>query len=353
MTKRHYCAKSLLVSRPVLKVLSGLVVALALGACRGGCVRRAADDGGPLGRTFALLPQETRLVAALDVAAVRNTRVWQRLTALAQEDAHDRRKIEEFAVRTGVDPIRHIHRITAAFPDDARRSGHFVLLVEGQGLDEKRLVAYARDQALLEGSSIEARTHRGRTVWNRGGADGSAAVFLGPQAVALGASSWVSRVAELASGADIRDAAHGELARLCARISPGRALWFAALVPEDLRRALMADPRFGGAASVTRLAAGVDLGPGLDAELVAELSNATDAKVLAERVQASLRQAKGNPRVLLLGLAPYLDAVAVRVQGPTLHLALSLPEAQIDDLLSRVEALTRAARDRRGSADKR
>jgi hypothetical protein len=320
---------------------------LLLGSCRGGC-QRLVGKRDALGDTLALLPGDARFVAYVDVAKVRATPFWARLSALAEESADDKKRIQTLTDRTGLDPLKQIHRLVAGFPDNARESGRYALLIDGEGFDERRLVAYARDEAALRGGKIEQRTERGRTLWASTGPDRIAGFFTGPGRFLLGAGGWAETMAALAGGASVPSAADNvELVNLCRRIDARRALWFAALVPLDLRQMLLADPKHDHAASVTRLAAALDLGPGLTAELVADLSNAGDARALVERIQATVREAKRNAAVLMLGLGPYLDALDARADGPTLRVTVALAEPQVVDLLDRLSALARSAREKK------
>jgi hypothetical protein len=327
-------------------VLAATAALVLLGSCRGGC-QRLVGKRDALEETLGRLPADARFVAHVDVAKVRATPFWARLSALAEDSPEDKKRIDALSARTGLDPLKQIHRVTAGFPDNARESGRYALLIDGEGFDERRLVAYARDEAALRGAKIEQRSEHGHTLWASTGPDRVAGFFTGPGHFLLGAGGWGETMAALASGARGATAAdNAELIHLCRRIDAHRALWFAALVPVDLRQMLLADPKHDHAASVTRMAAALDLGPGLTAELVADLSNAGDARALVERIQATVREAKRNAAVLMLGLGPYLDALDARADGPTLRVSISLAEPQVTDLLDRLGALARSAREK-------
>ena len=202
--------------------------------------------------------------------------------ALAADDPGDRKIIEELTARTGLDPFRHIHRVIAVFPDDARQAGAFAVLFEGEALDEKRLLTYARDQARLRGQH-RAAPHGKRTSGSaaRRRAARLSGFFLDRRRFVLGGAAGPEKVAELADGVSQASAAgNRRLVHLAERVGSGRAIWLAAIVPEATRQRLMADPRFGVQASVMRLGLGADLAPGLSAELTAELSNQDDARAL-------------------------------------------------------------------------
>ena len=321
-----------MVSRPIVAPARAAALLLVLVAGGSGCRRARAPDS-----LLSRLPRATTFVASVDLARVRATPLWSRISAQAEESPEDKKSLQKLTERTGLDPLRQIHRIVAAFPDNARSSGQFALVIDGEGFDEQRLVAYAREQ----GAKLEARPRGRRTLWVSGN---TAGFFLGPTRFVLGASGWAEAMADLADGGRGSAEDNAELARLVERVDRGRALWFAALVPSDLRQALIADPKQRSAGSVARLAAAADLGPGLNADLVADLSNAADAQVLVARIQSTVRESKRNAKMLMMGLGPYLDALDARADGPTLRVSLVLAEGQAKDLIDRLAGLARLGR---------
>jgi hypothetical protein len=288
-------------------------------------------------------PAETRFVASVDLAKIRSTALWSQLSAFSQEDPGDRKRIAELTARTGLDPLRQLDRVIAAFPDNARERGQYALIVDGRGFDQQRLVEYARSEAPQ--SRIEPVSRAGQTLWT--GPSKTAGFFLGASRFVLGGGGWAELMADLrAPGPHPSAADNDELVRLCARLDRRRGLWFAAIVPLDVRQLLLSDPRHDSAASVTRLTAAADLGPGLVAELVADLSNADDARALVKRIETTVAEAKRDGKVLMLGLAPYLDALSARADGPTLRVSLKLSEPQVKDLVDRLGGFLRLARGR-------
>lgn len=314
-----------------------------MAACRGGCAGSGPRLDKPQG-ALALFPAETRIVLSIDFRKIRATPLWKQLAALAGDDPQDRRIIDELTARTGLDPFTHVHRLVAAFPDEARKDGAFAVLFEGEGFDEKRLLTYVRDQAKLRGQNVEQRPRGKRVVLSSTGESPLSGVFLDRGRFVLGGGGWAERVVDLVDGAAAPDPSAANnpiLARLADRVGAGRALWAAAIVPEPTRAALMADPRFGAQASVMRLGAGADLGPGLSGELVAELSNPDDAQVLVGRMNEFLMAAKRSPKALLLGAGPYLDGVAVAADGPQARVKVNIDQAQTAELIRRLQALVR------------
>jgi hypothetical protein len=139
-----------------------------MAGCRGGCVGPGGRTATPAG-ALSLFPADGQIVVSFDFRKIRSTPVWQQLSQMAADDPGDRKIIQELTARTGLDPFRHIHRVIAVFPDDARQAGAFAVLFEGEALDQKRLVTYARDQPACVGPTSSS----GRTASARCGPPGA------------------------------------------------------------------------------------------------------------------------------------------------------------------------------------
>ena len=322
-----------------------LIALVAAASCRGGCGRpddRAATVEGRL----ALFPVATKIVAAIDVAKLRASPAAAKLAAQAQENAADQHEIEEFARRTGFDPLKQLSSVTVAFPEEARAHGELGLVLRADHLDEARLVAYVRDQLQKKGDDLVASPHGRFTLWSSRRDPDLVGFFIDEQTFALGGGGWGVRMADLAETARPGDSAatNVDLVNLVERAAGTHALWAAAIVPESTRKTLAADPRFSDAASILTLSAGIDLAKGLDARLLADLATAAEARALAAKVGEALRDGKRNPEVLMLGLGPYLDGIGAKATARTFEVDASLNEAALDDLLSRLGGLLTLAR---------
>jgi hypothetical protein len=317
-----------------------LVTAAALASCRGGC-RRGEDRAATVEGRLALFPAATRVVAAIDATRLRASPAASKLAVLARESEDDRRQIEDFAKRTGFDPLTQLDSVTVAFPEEARAKGELGLVMRGRDLDEVRLVAYARDQLQKSGDDLVS-TKRGRfTLWSSRRDPTVAGFFVDRQTFVLGGGGWGEKMADLAESPRPSDSAatNVDLVRLVERAAGDHAIWAAAIVPEATRRELAADPASAAAAGVLTMSAGIDLGKGVEGVLLADLATAADAQTLATRATEALRDAKRNAQVLMLGLGPYLDGVTARANARTLELHATLNEAALDDVLARLKGL--------------
>jgi hypothetical protein len=326
-------------------VWPALIAALGLGSCRAGC-RRQTDPAATVEGRLALFPATTRIVASIDVAALRASPAAGKLLAQAQQNPDDLELIEAFAKRTGFDPLHHLVSLTVAFPEQARDKGELGLILRADHLDEARLVGYARDQLQKTGDDLTATPHGRFTLWASRSDPDAAGFFIDDHTFVLGAGGWGPRLADLAESARPADSAatNVDLGRLVERAAGAHAIWAAAIVPDSTRKMLEADPRFAGAAAIMTLAAGIDLGRGVDGVLIAELGTAAEASALATATTQSLRDAKRNPQVLMLGLGPYLDGVSARATDRTFEVRASLGEPAFDDLVARLGGLLALAR---------
>jgi hypothetical protein len=328
-------------------VLLALLAAAA--SCRGGCGHEAERAATVQGR-LAMFPVETQVVVALDFARLRGSPAAGKLAALAQQSQSDAREIEEFTRRTGLDPVAGVDSIVMGFPDEARRAGQFGFVLHAAAkLDEARLIAYVRDQLQKKGDDLVATPHGRRTLWSAKRDPAVAGFFADAQTFVLGAGGWAARMADLADVAKPSDSAatNLELVRLVERAAGAHAIWAAAIVPPETRRKLAEEPRFKNAAAVMTLALGIDLKQGLDAVLTADVATAADAQALADRAHETLRDAKKNAQVLMLGMGPYLDGITARALDKTFEVRATLAEPQLDDLIARLGAFVSLAREGR------
>jgi hypothetical protein len=324
------------------------VAALALvatGACRGGCAHKTDPAATVQGR-LALLPEPVRVVVSIDAAKLRASPVAAKLAALSKQDPDGDRELEEFTRRTGLDPLKQIDSVLVGFPEDARQRGELALVLRAEQLSQARLVAYVRDQLQKRGDDLKSAPHGRFTLWSARGKPDVAGFFMDDKTFVLGAGGWAPRLADLAETAHPGDSAatNIDLTRLAERAA-AHALWAAAIIPAETRRALLqGEPQLRGAASLMNLVVGIDLGGGLDALVVGDVATTADAQALATKMQETLRDAKRNAQILMLGLGPYLDGVTARASDQRFELRASLGEPQVDDLLARLGAFLALAR---------
>ena len=294
---------------------------------------------------LALLPEPVRVVVSIDAEKLRASPAMAKLAALGKDDPAGDHELEDFKRRTGLDPLTQIDSVLAGFPEDARQRGEMAFVLRAQHMDQARLVAYVRDQLQKKGDDLVSTAHGRFTLWSSRGKPDIAGFFIDERTFVLGAGGWGPRLADLAETAHPGDSAatNIDLTRLTERASD-HAIWAAALIPAETRRMLETDPQSRAAASLTALVVGLDLGRGLDAIVTGDVATSADAQALAAKMQETLRDAKRNAQILMLGLGPYLDGVTARANDKHFVIRASLAEPQVDDLLSRLAAFLALAR---------
>jgi len=326
--------------------LMGLAIAVAAPACRGGCGGDGAGLARPALGRLAGLPAETRIVVGLDFARLRRAPLWTRLAPLATSNPDDQRLIQDFARRTGLDPMRQINSLTVAFPEEARRNGEMALVLRGSGFDEARLIAYARDQVKKQGDDDLLSFRRGGyTLWATRREPTTSGFFPDRGTFVLGAGGWAEKIVTLLPASPpVGAETNQDLVHLVERAGPTRPVWAVAVVPASIRASLAADPRFATVAGVSRLALGIDVDAGLEAHLFVDLATHEQAETFAHEIADTIRTAKKDPRVLLLGVGPYLDGISTRTAGPSSEVTLRLPADRVGDVVDRLRAVLSLAR---------
>jgi len=325
-----------------------IVAALvAISSCRGGCNRSTGGDGvlTVQGR-LAPFPAASRVVAGVDVGQLRASPAAAKIQQLAVDSQADKDALAEFQRRTGFDPVKQLKNLTIAFPDDARNSGDFGLVLRADHFDEARLVSYARDELLKKGDDLMATKHGRLMLWSSKRDPSVVGFFPDDHTFALGAGTWATRMADLVDRGSAADSAatNLELVRLVERAAGTHAIWGAAIVPAETRKTLAAQPGLADAATINTLSAAIDFGKGAEAMLIADVATPDAARALATKVTESLRDAKRNPQVLMLGLGPYLGGVSARAVDRTFEVHATLGPEAVDDLVTRLAAMVSLAR---------
>ncbi|MEO7669028.1 MAG: hypothetical protein ABIW57_06795 [Polyangia bacterium] len=341
--------------RTVVFVVGALLLLGATTSCRGGCARERPAPR-PVDGVLGWFPAETQIVVAIDFARLRATPLWGQLAALAQADPQDQALIAEIARRTGFDPLRQIDSIIVAFPEEARNGGAMGVVLHGQGLEQTRLVAYARDQVAKQGDDLFSFRRDGRTLWATRKQPTVAGFFADDRTFVFGAGGWAEKMAALGGSALSGAEQNPQLVHLVERARVDRStsppvsglvsppLWAAAIVPADTRAALASDPALASGGGITRLALGVDIAGGLRTHLVADLGTRPQAEAMAAQVTDAVRAARRSPQVLLMGLGPYLDGIAARTSDVTTEITVNLSQAQVTDGVERLRAFLTLAR---------
>ncbi len=325
---------------PFCRACAALVLlwaAVLTAGCQG-CQKPAPDQVDP---ALLLLPKQTQTVISFDVRQLRQSSLWAVLMGQGERALQHHKLLDTISARTGWDPLRDIQRLVVAFPENAREAGQFAIVIYGENFDERRLVAFARDQASLSGIAITQAELAGQRAWVAHTSPvRQTGFFVGKDVFVLGGGPWGQSLAALASQPWKASAAGAEeFSNLCRRAGLGHAAWLASIVPSAVRTQLAADARFEAASTVSRVTISLSLENGLGILGRAELSTAEHAASLASQLQRFALEARQSPQVLLLGLGPWLQGVRVVAEGPQVTAHVQLSPDQTQTLIERLTGL--------------
>ena len=268
-----------------------------------------------------MIPPEAEVVLALDLERLRSQSAWTTVLSALVKDAKP--ILDAFAVGAGLDVTRQLRRVLIALPAERQNDDRFVLIADVDRLDETRVTTWL-------GARLGEKT----------------AFFVrGKNQIVISQGAWSGAMAALKSATRLTPSAadRPELVRMCTRAAVDHSLWFATILPTTVRRGLMHEPLFADAASIARVWGFMDQNSVAHAEVVAELSNTADASELTHRLGVTLNQAKRHPETLVMGLAPYLEALRVTAHDASVHASLDLSGDELGECIERIEALAHAA----------
>jgi hypothetical protein len=315
----------------------GLIFALA--ACSKTSGTGAAKED------LQLVPKDAEILLMANVSRMRNTALWKKLLDLRDSDEKNKKDLEEFVQKCGLDPFKHIDSIFIALPQKGpAATKEFAAILRGQ-FNEDKLVACAREQTQKDGGAgLATSEYNGKKLYTDAKQSQAFATFLDGKTVALGGKEWIKRVVDLSGKKPSGESAkqNDTLVGLMKRARTSDALWGAGLVPQSARDSLKGDPNLSAASSMKDVFGSIDFAGGFAADLNVDTASDSDAKELAAKVTEQLVETKRNPQIMLMGMAPFLDGVKVESKGPTFRTTINLTQSQVDDLINRVKGLMKS-----------
>jgi hypothetical protein len=301
----------------MLRQLSAFTVILATGAVSAS----ASVDAGLL----ALVPPGSQIVAAVDISRARDSQFGQFL--MARVNTRDS-NFEQFLTETGFEPRRDLQDFV--FAASGGSGGNGVILARGN-FDVNRIEAAAR----AHGASIQ--TYRGvNLILNSARTHESAAAFLAPGIAVMADVPTIEAIIRNQSATSTLDPA---LQQLIASAGPSNDAWFVsisagALAAPEVKHWNAAAT--GAVQSITEASGGIRFGDPIALTVDAVASSAQDASALANVIRGLVgvaqMQRQANPYLAVLASAA--DTMNLASDGNTIHLSLSIPEKDAEQLAS-------------------
>jgi len=291
---------------------------------------RAVDAG-----LAGLVMPGARVLAGVNVGQSLVSPFGQYVLSRLQGNEPALRQLEDL---TGFDPRRDVREVLLASTGEAAPGRPAWLALARGSFDAARIAAAAG----AKGAGVE--NYNGVTVLNNARSRQSLAL-LAPDLAVAGSPDEVRAAIDRRANPIPMDAL---LAARAAELSATQDVWFVSLAPPPLSGLRVPDPTLQGLLNsgllngIQQTSAGVRFGATVDVTAEAIAATNQDAATLASliRLLASLAQRSGT------GNAPasLLQSLSVTTEGSAVRLALSVPEATLEQFAAAPRARPRAPR---------
>lgn len=291
----------------------------------------AAVDPGLL----ALLPPSCQTVAAIDVESSRSSSFGQYV--LNQMSQHED-SFQELVQKTGFDPRRDLQSLViASMPPDS--PGHSKNLVLARGVFDQALIS---SQATAKG--MVQQTFAGSPILVSTSGSPTALAFPQSGLAVFGDRSAVEQVLNASHGGH-SSTLSAALKVQVAAASRNNDAWFASTVPANdlVSHMPQAGDAFGNSTQKSQMMqavlqsnGGVRFGSNVQLSFNAQTRSDKDATSLTDFIRfmssAIQMQRQNDPRAALL--APSFDSMQLRADGRQVYTSFSIPEADLEQILS-------------------
>ena len=312
--------------------LIGLVM-LSAAACKKGGASK--DD-------VQLVPKEAQVLFRLNVEKLRAAPAWKDLIELRDGNEKSKKEYADFVAKCGLDPFAQINSVFLAVPQvQDMGMKEFAVIMRGT-FDETKLVACSTEQAKKNGGEVKTTEHNGAKIYSDGKKDEAFATFLDAKTVAIGGKEWIKKVIDLAKADGDHVGKSEQIAPLTKKVKAGDAIWFAGLVPAQMRDSMKANPAMAWTGSMQAVYGSIDFGSGFAGDFNVDNADEAAAKEMLSKMTAQLEGAKKMPQITMAGLSGLLEGIKLEQKGPTFHAVVTLTQAQVNDLVNRAKALLKA-----------
>jgi len=290
---------------------------------------------------LANVPAGAHAVARVDLGAVLDSRLWERVV-VARGGDRGLRRIREHC---GFDPAQQGEELVAFVTgDDADSLDHVTLLARGP-FEHERLAECMRSVVDEEGASLR-RTEIDGVPAVAGGRGDSRVAFLGRRGIVFGSEPAVREVIRTVRGEAPSMQDDEVFASLWERLARGREVVVAGRMPDRWKEVLAGLARRQGAdvnelvAKVDAFGASASVSAGLRFGALLRTEDEATAEDLAAMVRAPIDDLLSNTLVSLSPAGPALRRIRVTPTGRELNVAAEYTDAQLSrmlDLLGEVE----------------
>lgn len=287
-------------------------------------------------------PRESDILIMANLARARTSAIWKKLIEARDKDANTKQQYDDFVKKCQFDPLKQIDSIFVALPQNTNETREFALFLRGT-FNGQSLIGCLRTTAKESQKDVGEIDYNGHKLLTISGQDG-AFTLLDNKIGVLAGKEWIKKIIDLhdnrTPGQGAKD--HKEVADLMRRARTGDAMWGVGLVPATVTERLKTQPQLSSAATMKSVLGALDLAKGLALNLTLDLATPQDATELANKVNEQLGAARKEPRVQLMGMGGYFDAIKVTSNGAAFSLQIDLNDQQVEDLTTRLAGLMKS-----------
>ena len=223
--------------------------------------------------------------------------------------------LSKFQTQFGLDPFKDIKSVTGHVTLKARGTEPLMLLhIEGKFNQELFLKGLT-----AEGNQFSKETVNGKTL-HVSTANKSALTFI-PSGVLMGTPDEIRNAVKGAKYGGI-------LAAQQAKLTNGGDLWFVAQFPEAMRKEMqLSNPAMANASALRGY---LDFATGLHLSLITELGNAQEASQAAQKLVATIDQAKQSPQAAMF--MNMVNKFSAQAKGNELVIDLPLNQEEVNQI---------------------
>jgi hypothetical protein len=286
-----------------------------------------------------LVPPGTQMLAGFQIDQGKTSALGQYLLARAGTQGPQFQKLMD---ATGFDPRRDLQEVLVATPGPAS-SGRQNVVVLARGTFD---IAHMKQAVVAQGGHIE--NYQGFDLLMGKGNDNAGVAFLDSTLAVAGNRELVKTVI---ANRNVPSTLDEQLTQKADNVSRENQAWFASLVPGTAlphRLAPGQNEKINTAAiqSILQSSGGIRLGSeSVQLAFDAVTRSEKDAQALCDVVRffASMVQMQRTNEGPAALLAPSLDQMQLTATGDSMHLAFSVPEKVVEQILNQAPAHKRTA----------
>ncbi len=282
------------------------------------------------GDPLAAVPRGTTAILVVDVPALRDSTLWQRMV-VERGGEGGLRRIEDLC---GGDPLSSISKVTAFASGDAPGDLARVGLLARGHFEPEALGDCVRQVVEADGGELHRTDIDGvPAVRGRGS---SRAAFIGRDGIAGGDEETVREIIAAIRGDTASARRDPVLAALWDEVSPGRDAILVAHVPEGWRRAIRerlrasTDTELEAIGGARALGLGATVRSGLEMEAVMRMRDSRQAEQASEALSRALEDALEAGGIAAAVARPILSRLSVEAQSSEVRASLDLDEERLE-----------------------